>query len=1049
MKKTILFIMLALLLALPLVHADLTTGLQAVLRFENSSCIEEINHYSTNCTGVNINTTGGIQGNYAWSNGVDVNVTIDPSFLNDLGNSATNSYTICWRENPDKNNNEAPMGWITDSTNYGQWGDNGDNSLTQANKVSGTFAIYKNSTADGKRQKDSWNSVCQVWNHTNSKLIFYVNSSVVYGQMSTGSFINTPMNRLAGGLNRVCLLTNTISGGQCNSNSYDGALDEIYLWSRALTAAEVTTLESDFYPFTGGVSDSLNISSPLPADNTQYDFSTLNFNLTANATYPFNCTLYINGTANQTRNSFSPGTDVFVNFNETFNDGTYNFNVQCVDGNVTETSTNHTFYIDTINPTILSTNFTNLSTFVNRNITGQFNFSDDQVLYSYNISIDGTQIDGDINLSVASYWYNLSHNISTLASGSHILTVRFADGHTRNQLKSSYGISSGKTLKYDLPEGYWVKIKSTSNDNNDLFKTEKKIDRYEFSYQPETIKDTYSFEIESNKDIDIISASWTPWEKWLVIGEHWLDFYQPEENNQILIYEKIGKNKVKVTVSGLENKDMLKFSSIGDLNIVEKNYTFYTTNTTITYSSSVSELQSQTILLQINLTDSITSTAATLLWNGTNQSVIKTSTASYDLYNATFITPKISGVNTTINFTWGYEIITNITNETGNITNNQTIYSIQIDNCSVSTFRAINFTIINESSDLPITGTLSGYFTAWIDNSSNAKNFNISWAAASGPDLCINPQTAQYQINAQMEYEATGFTKRTYYINNLTINNDTQLIPLYLSNETTLYTFTVTDQNDNPVQDAYIHILAYDITTDSSKVTEIIKTDNLGQAFGNIIVNTQRYKFLIYYNNTLYLETVDTVLTGTSRGFRINFQTDYFAKYDNVLDVSCKITFTNSTKIFSYTYADPNGNLTQACLKVTKSTINGETTINETCLNAVSGTININIGNVTGTADYTGTGSITLKGNQFICGEPVTFTYNYRYLQFGLTGILLGFFLIVAMVMIFIWDTRVGVVASLFVMVMINILGFYKLNWPALVGLLIIGGIFIYRYKKT
>lgn len=800
---------------------------------------------------------------------------------------------------------------------------------------------------------------------------------------------------------------------------------------------------------TGGGAPStfdINFTTPNPPDNTQYNFSSIEFNVSANSSEAFDCDLIINGTVNDTNVGYTAGTDIEINFSVTMNDGHYGYYIRCYNATLDINTTVNDFYVDTVVPTVTD-DFINNSNYYRDNLTGQFNFSDDQILYSYNISIDGSQIDGASGIGGTFYSYNLSYNISALSVGEHTLTVRYADGHTRKELRGPYDVEKGRNLKFNFPEGGWVKIKESSNKINDYWDAEKQKDRYTFNFKPSSDMNSYTFEISSDKYIDIINAPGTEWGKWLVVGDHWLDFYQPQEINQELNFNRVNDNKILVTVTGLSNKSFLEFSSIGDLNIVSENFTFFTTKATMTYAPEVTQYEEQTISLLINLTDGIMSTYAELYWNTTNMSLTKTSTATYDLYSVTFVTPAINDTTANVSINWTYDIIGNATNESGSILKNQTIYLLGIDNCSTYTTQAINFTLINSSSGENITGTMAGHFTVWVDDASYNREFNLTWGGDSIYQLCISPNGATYYIDGQIEYESPATETFTYYFTNHSIDNSTEQISLYLTEDTTFYTFTVTDENDNPVQDVYIHILAYDIPTDSSTLSEIIKTDNLGQAFGNVVTNTQRYKFILYYDSEVVLETVDTILTGTSRSFRINLATDYFIKYDNVLDVSCRITFSNSTKTFTYIYADPNLNLTNACLAITRKSINGDSLINETCLSSTSGTISITIPNSTGTFEYTAVGEITVGGNNFACGNSVSANYDYKYLQFGLDGIFFSFILIVLMVGIFIYDIRIGVAVSLIVIGFINILGFYKMNFPALVALIIMGGVYFYKNK--
>lgn len=123
-------------------------------------------------------------------------------------------------------------------------------------------------------------------------------------------------------------------------------------------------------------------------------------------------------------------TPVLVTFNEGSN--TLIAKVKDTLGNVN--STNVSFTIDTITPTITDS-FANNTIYFNNNITGQFNFSDSR-LYRWNVSIDGVTHANATSVAYTSYLYNLSISSATLTPGSHTLTLFASDSNSTGDLNT-------------------------------------------------------------------------------------------------------------------------------------------------------------------------------------------------------------------------------------------------------------------------------------------------------------------------------------------------------------------------------------------------------------------------------------------------------------------------------------------------------------------------------------------------------------------------------------------------------------------------------------
>jgi len=797
----------------------------------------------------------------------------------------------------------------------------------------------------------------------------------------------------------------------------------------------------------------INFTDPVPNNLDQFKVNAVDINLTFNASRTFNVTLFIDGSPNKTLVNEPAGTNIFVNFTNNYVTGSsYSYGILIEDNSSEETTISKIFYVDTEIPTIQSS-LTNGTFFYNTNLEGQFNLTDDYLLFSFNASIDGTQVAGATNLNTVLYRYNYSFDPALLQPGNHILTIRTADGHTAERLKNPYEFNNGffnSYSRYSFVEGGYVRTQLKGGSLLDDWESTKKKDRYSQTFRPRNPSGTLTFIEESDQPIHIIEKPGKYNDRWIIIGDHWKDYVVENEPNANVAIERINDKKVEVTISGLTNPNEITFNSIGDLNIVTQSYSFSTTNFTLTYSTAVSELESQTMTFDINLTPTITSTAASLMYDGDMINPTKTSNTGYDRYVVSFITPDITLPLENLTFYWNYTLETPPGNLSGNITENQTVYSIGIDNCSTFTTRAINFTIRNYDTGQPMNGILDGYFQVWVNQINNYTPFNLTWGGGNNYGVCIDPPYSSYFFYSQMEYEAPGFSKKYYYFVNTSLDNNTQDVNLYFQNSSSEITYTVTDLNDNPVENVYIHVLAYDLPTNTFSTIEIVNTDDLGLAVGQLALG-QWYKFLLYYNNVLELETVPSVVNTNARTFRLSLGSNYLEdNYDVYNGIAHTLTYDNSTRIFDFTYAHGSGTPIDACLKVERLNVMGDTVLSTNCPGSTpSGTIFYTLTeNVTGNT-YLATSYIQFGTNSTIFVlDTLSHTYHEVYKEFGLSGIFMLFLLSIVLVMVGVWSPAVSVLLLIIAIIVSIVMNIFYLSWGAIISLVIIGLITMYRLSR-
>ena len=369
-----------------------------------------------------------------------------------------------------------------------------------------------------------------------------------------------------------------------------------------------------------------------------------------------------------------------------------------------------------------------------------------------------------------------------------------------------------------------------------------------------------------------------------------------------------------------------------------------------------------------------------------------------------------------------------------------------LDNCSYYTARVLNITVRDDTTESLVDTDIDAYVYGYVDNGTVLRSFNLSWDNVNKSGICANPSTLNHTIFAQFEYGGEGdYSTKTYYLSNYNITSDTQFLNLYLTPNTTLVTFTVTDQDDDVVQEVYIHILKYDFGTNSYTTSEILKTDELGQGIGNIVLTTQWYKFLLVYDNVIVLETDPVKITSTTRNFRINLLTNFFDFFETWDNTQTSLTFTNATKNFAYTFLNTDGTSVTACLNVVRQTSMTNTLINETCVTSSSGTILINVGE---TSDYTFKAVGTIQANPIRVSDILFVSFDDGYKEWGKDGIFATFFVRMALAMIGIWNPIVAIILLILADIGMISIGLYAMNTQTFIFYILLGALTIYRVNR-
>ena len=385
----------------------------------------------------------------------------------------------------------------------------------------------------------------------------------------------------------------------------------------------------------------------------------------------------------------------------------------------------------------------------------------------------------------------------------------------------------------------------------------------------------------------------------------------------------------------------------------------------------VLETSLQTIWFSIaNLTNS-TDTNAYFVYNGTPQTLTKTRYPSYTNFNTTFYLPitQLAKLiyNNSMYFQYNHTYLNQSNESRTSFTHNQTIYNLEIGNCSGSFIPndaiALNISFYDYNNNILDVDYEATTFYGLSFEQIN-QNFSFQDKDINNVSYCIYPNWTSIQVNQQNRWY-DGVNYYDYFLYNNTFNNVTQLLSLYTQNssETTQVLFTVQDTNSDPIIDAYLHVMKYDVGTGTYTAQEILKTDSQGQAIGNIVLYDIYYNFLIYYGGRLVSTEQAVKLITDTRVFTVNLEdVAWIENFETVYDINYDLYFNNVTNNFVFTWSDPSSSMHQGCLKVDVTNLSGKYELSDTCTISASSTIVYGIVPYNGTT-FTATGYILFDDN--------------------------------------------------------------------------------------
>ncbi len=788
--------------------------------------------------------------------------------------------------------------------------------------------------------------------------------------------------------------------------TWEGSIDELGVWKRTLSQAEVTQLFNGSLGITFEdfpIFPTINLDSPVNNTNfTSTNQVVMNATIFDNTNIT-NVTLYLNNVGNETNTTAGLNNTVWT-FTKTMGEGdtfwiieACNFNNIC--GNSSEGQ--RLFNVNTV-PDIDY----GVGVPVNgANITENFfevNVTLTEVLFN-NLTFDLYNVNGPLNQTVtftnssrSQVWGNLPDAIYSYNVTVATTTNQFNSTATRN---ISVDINPPSII-VTSPTGDQGTFSSGLNLSLAWIASDSNIDVCQYDYQ--SVNTTVDC---SNTEIGLI-----------------------------------------VTDSSATSLTFYVNDTFGQLSFNSTSWSYSFIEDNITFTPNVFETSSQ--FFQINLSTSVNVSAisAQLNYNGTNF-ISNAACDVFCLVNNTIDIPLVtSGEFENKSFFWEISIFNGTTSVNVNTSSTeQNVTRIHLEECGGGfTTEALNFTVYDEQNLSRIDPFLfDGDFDQWLGTGTVKRQSNFSQSSISEQTLCIAPEDETFFIDSTIEYDEAGsgttYTLRNYYFQNDTISNVSQDIFMYLlqSSSSTSFILKVQDNALLPVANVLIETNRFYPGLNEFRIVQIAKTDDLGKSVGFFETEIVDYKFIITLNNATLLETGIQKVIPESSPFTLTFNLgqnlgEPWNSQIGLNNLISSLIWNDLTGIITYTYTDNSTNLTLARLFVIQQSLvnsSADSTICNENSTLTSAILICNVGNSSGF--YTASSFITRVSIETL-DLQIGFQIETLSSVVGLLGLFYGWFLVLIASFMFRFNEIAGIWSVTIVVLLVN-----------LMGLINFGGVFV------
>jgi len=215
---------------------------------------------------------------------------------------------------------------------------------------------------------------------------------------------------------------------------------------------------------------------------------------------------------------------------------------------------------------------------------------------------------------------------------------------------------------------------------------------------------------------------------------------------------------------------------------------------------------------------------------------------STETVSATAETPLVSDANKSFNFDFTADVtFTNRTGGTDTTTitsssKNQRVFRKILTDCTnavkgVTGPQAQKIVLKNETEQSTrVTGDIEYNYDVSTQGSSHTRNYAFTETSTETATTCLYPDFAEYDISGPVSYEASGFGKRVFQVQNTTITNSSTTLPLFLLPDTdSTDTVIRVETPSGAAIDGTVKVLRFDVGTNTFTQAAKLTTGSDGE----------------------------------------------------------------------------------------------------------------------------------------------------------------------------------------------------------------------------
>jgi hypothetical protein len=410
--------------------------------------------------------------------------------------------------------------------------------------------------------------------------------------------------------------------------------------------------------------------------------------------------------------------------------------------------------------------------------------------------------------------------------------------------------------------------------------------------------------------------------------------------------------------------------------------------------------------------------------------------------------PDISG-SQTIPFYWNYTLIDNTpyspatdilffgstTQKTQTFTESALLDCGNLTNTTVLTIN-----IKDEDMLTPLVSKINMNYRLWLNGiPPTSSTGNINKTGNSTYTFCLYPANESMLFNMNLEYwnDTYSYENRYYFIYNDPIGiNNTINLTVYSQNDTTDITFFIYQQTLTPLSDAVLQVRRYYTAEDTYKIVAMGKTGSRGETKLPLKYSSGiYYDYIVLKNGIVLKQFTPEVLDSTLKNLYVSTTevADYFSYWKNVA-YNCDIS--NSTGIASCNVINTAGTPIPVTMNVYR--------YSNTSRDLICSDSDTASSSVTLTCDAGSTNNRVFQQTLLLGSNGKTYLLNNKLVSFlpasilGKLGVLVSFFLILGCVIIGLKDPTLSLVMTIVGLVISYATGLLAVAPSVVVGIICI-----------